>query len=247
MIEELNSPSDELLRNLARRYNGTSLRPDRRVNPIIDLLAIEPRRLPTSYAIAKQVFDWLAAAMFIAIISPLFLVIAALVKLGSPGPVFFSQERLGLGGRRFRCLKFRTMVANAEELLKTDNSLAERYKRDGFKIKDDPRVTPIGAWLRKTSLDELPQVINVLRGEMSVIGPRPIVPDEIARYGVYSERFLSVRPGLGGLWQAAGRSSLTNADRVELDMTYVARCGFVLDLKILLRTVNSVVRSRGAY
>src|SRR5207245_2511827 len=160
---------------------------------------------------------------------PAFMIVALLIKGTSPGPVFFKHRRLGQGGREFWCCKFRTMVADAEARLQQDKHLRRQFEA-AYKIKDDPRVTPVGAFLRKTSLDELPQLLHVLRGEMSLIGPRPIVAPELCRYGLYQDQLLAVRPGLGGLWQACGRSDTTYGERVRLDVLYIEHRCLALDL-----------------
>jgi lipopolysaccharide/colanic/teichoic acid biosynthesis glycosyltransferase len=184
--------------------------------------------------------------------SPLFLLLAVLVKLSSRGSVFYRQRRIGRGYKGFGCLKFRTMRRDADRVLATmleaDPKLRAEFERD-HKLKRDPRITPLGKFLRRSSLDELPQFINVLRGEMSVVGPRPIVWDELRRYGRNMDEVLSVRPGLTGLWQVSGRNNLTYRTRVRLDLTYVRNRSFWLDLGIVLRTIGVVLlpMDRGAY
>ena len=157
------------------------------------------------------------------IASPLFIFLAFLVKLSSAGPIFYIQERVGLNYRRFGCIKFRTMYAEADDLLSTllarSPSLKMEFERD-YKLKKDPRVTPIGKFLRRSSLDELPQFINVLKGEMSIVGPRPIIDKELQRYGEFMDDVASVRPGLTGLWQVSGRNNLSYNERVKLDLKY---------------------------
>ena len=184
--------------------------------------------------------------------SPLFLLLAVLVKLSSRGSVFYCQRRIGRGYKGFGCLKFRTMRRDADRvlaaMLEADPKLRAEFERD-HKLKRDPRITPLGKFLRRSSLDELPQFINVLRGEMSVVGPRPIVWDELRRYGRNMDEVLSVRPGLTGLWQVSGRNNLTYRTRVRLDLTYVRNRSFWLDLGIVLRTIGVVLlpMDRGAY
>ena len=184
--------------------------------------------------------------------SPLFLLLAVLVKLSSRGSVFYRQRRIGRGYRGFGCLKFRTMRKDADrvlaQVLASDPELRAEFERD-FKLKNDPRITPIGKFLRRSSLDELPQFINVLKGEMSVVGPRPIVWDELERYGRNMDQVLSVRPGLTGLWQVSGRNNLPYETRVKLDLFYARNRSFWLDLGIILRTIGVVLlpMDRGAY
>jgi lipopolysaccharide/colanic/teichoic acid biosynthesis glycosyltransferase len=199
-----------------------------------------------AYEAAKRALDLVAAAALLAAAAPLMAAIAAAVRLTSPGPALFRQERLGRGGRPFACLKFRTMVRDAEAQLRSRAELRRAFEAN-YKIKDDPRLTPVGGLLRRYSLDELPQLWNVVRGEMSLIGPRPIVPPERAKYGEHAARLLSVKPGLGGMWQAYGRSDTTYDQRVALDLAYVEARSLWLDLKLLALTAAAVLRSRGAY
>ncbi|MDR1142785.1 MAG: undecaprenyl-phosphate galactose phosphotransferase WbaP [Spirochaetaceae bacterium] len=184
------------------------------------------------------------------LISPLLLGIAALVKASSPGPVLYSQERIGRNGKRFRAYKFRSMVSGAEgklkELLASDAEARKEWEA-AHKLKNDPRITAIGKFLRKTSLDEIPQFINILKGEMSLIGPRPIVEGEIKRYGANFQRIFSVRPGLTGLWQVSGRSDTDYSDRISFDTYYLQSWSVWLDLWIIYKTIGVVVRGRGAY
>jgi lipopolysaccharide/colanic/teichoic acid biosynthesis glycosyltransferase len=194
----------------------------------------------------KRCLDIVGALLLILVFAPITAVVALIVKLSSPGPVLFRQPRLGEQGELFTCLKFRTMVADAEGMLDRHPELRERFESE-FKIKDDPRVTPIGKILRKTSLDELPQLINVLKGDMSLVGPRPIVPPEIEKYGRYGDKFLAVRPGLTGVWQVCGRSDTTYDERITMDMFYIDCHSVIMDLQLLASTVLSVLRCRGAY
>jgi exopolysaccharide biosynthesis polyprenyl glycosylphosphotransferase len=197
----------------------------------------------------KRLIDVLLAGLGVVILSPLLLVIAALVKLTSRGPVLFGHRRLGEGGKPIRVYKFRSMAVDAEvrlwEMLAADPALRAEYEAT-YKLRNDPRVTPLGHWLRRTSLDELPQLFNVLRGDLSLVGPRPIVPDEIAKYGPASAAILRVSPGVTGLWQVSGRSDLDYAERVRLDMDYITHWSIWLDLRILAATLPAVLRRKGA-
>jgi exopolysaccharide biosynthesis polyprenyl glycosylphosphotransferase len=195
---------------------------------------------------AKRAFDLIVSFLALVILSPLFLVLAVLVRRGSPGPALFTQERVGLNGRRFHMLKFRSMVVDAETQLPT---LLDRSDGNGvlFKLKSDPRVTKIGAVLRRYSLDELPQLVNVLLGDMSLVGPRPPLASEVERYDEWTRRRLLVRPGITGLWQTQGRSDLTWEDSVRLDLYYVENWSLTGDVIILYRTIRSVARADGAY
>lgn len=200
----------------------------------------------------KRTGDVLFSLAVLGIGSPLFLLLVVLVKLSSPGPVFYVQKRVGRGYRRFGCIKFRTMRPDADavlaQVLERSPSMREEFERD-FKLRDDPRITPIGRFLRRSSLDELPQFLNVLRGEMSVVGPRPIVAKEIERYGEYMDEVLAVRPGLTGLWQVSGRNNLSYPKRVRLDLAYARGRSVLLDLAIILRTFGVLLlpMDRGAY
>ncbi len=200
----------------------------------------------------KRSGDVLFSLAVLALGAPLFGLLAALVKLSSPGPVFYVQKRVGRGYRRFGCIKFRTMRADADavlaQVLERSPAMRAEFERD-FKLREDPRITPIGRFLRRSSLDELPQFLNVLRGEMSVVGPRPIVDKEIERYSDYMDEVLAVRPGLTGLWQVSGRNNLSYAKRVRLDLAYARGRSFVLDFAIILRTFGVLLlpMDRGAY
>lgn len=198
------------------------------------------------YEATKRLFDILIAAALLGLLSPLLLVTLIVVKATSPGGAIFRQTRCGRGGSIFTCLKFRTMVPNAEE---ARDALLASNECSGpvFKIRRDPRVTRVGRILRKTSIDELPQLWNVLRGDMSLVGPRPPLPDEVTAYTARERQRLSVRPGLTGLWQVSGRSNLSFERWVELDLEYVQRRSFWLDLRVLLLTVPAVLSGRGAW
>lgn len=193
----------------------------------------------------KAVIDRVAAVALLLFLWPLFIVIAVLIKIDSPGPVFFVQERVGLYKRRFRMYKFRTMVQNAEELRA---QLADRNELSGpvFKIRNDPRCTRVGRILRMASLDELPQLINVAKGEMSFIGPRPPLPSEIVLYKPWQYRRLSMKPGISGLWQVSGRNEVDFERWMELDLEYIDNWSLGLDFKILLKTFPAVLLGRGA-
>ena len=194
----------------------------------------------------KNVFDIAAAFVLLIIFSPFFIFIGAAIKICSKGPVFYGQERLGMNGRRFVAYKFRTMVDHADELLK---ELEEMNEADGpvFKIKDDPRIIPfVGRFLRKTSLDELPQLFNVLKGEMSLVGPRPPIPKEVDQYSVWQRRRLSIKPGMTCLWQIApGRNELSFEEWMKLDLKYIDNWSLFNDFKILVLTFKAVITGAG--
>ncbi|MFK4147408.1 sugar transferase [Streptomyces sp. NPDC004065] len=196
----------------------------------------------------KSLLDRLGAAVGLVTLAPLFAVLALAVRCTSPGPVFHRQTRCGLGGKPFTMWKFRTMVADAEaRRAELTRSGANQHDGHMFKMRRDPRVTPLGAVLRRVSLDELPQLLNVLRGDMSLIGPRPPLPDEVARYDRTELRRLAVKPGMTGLWQVSGRSDLSWDETVSLDLWYVDNWSVATDVEIMTRTLRAVVDGRGAY
>jgi lipopolysaccharide/colanic/teichoic acid biosynthesis glycosyltransferase len=198
-----------------------------------------------TYLLCKRLLDLAAGLVLLVAALPVIAFVALLVKATSRGPVLFRHRRLGLGGREFDCLKFRTMVVNADEVLARDELLRRRFERS-YKLKRDPRVTRAGAFLRRTSLDELPQLLHVLRGEMSLVGPRPIVRAELEKYSIYGDKLLTVKPGLSGLWQVCGRSDTTYPQRVQLDMQYIDNRSLSLDLRLMARTAGAVIRKSGA-
>jgi len=198
---------------------------------------------------SKRVFDVVVATILLIGIAPAMLVIAWLIRRDG-GPVFFGHHRLGASAQIFRCWKFRTMVVDADrvlhDLLTHDAEARAEWERD-FKLRCDPRITPVGAFLRRTSLDELPQLFNVLVGEMSLAGPRPIVSQEVERYGKYIESYWQCRPGLSGPWQISGRNDVSYQTRVGLDHSYVQNWSFARDVAILVKTVVVVFSRSGAY
>jgi exopolysaccharide biosynthesis polyprenyl glycosylphosphotransferase len=194
----------------------------------------------------KSVFDKLVAMTALIMLSPLFVVIPVAIKLSDRGPVFFRQTRVGKNGNTFRVWKFRTMVVDAEQR-KADLAALNEGAGALFKMRRDPRVTRVGVWLRRYSLDELPQLFNVLVGSMSLVGPRPALPAETARYGDHMRRRLAVKPGITGLWQINGRSDLPWDEAVRLDLRYVENWSFALDLQILWKTWSAVFWGSGAY
>jgi lipopolysaccharide/colanic/teichoic acid biosynthesis glycosyltransferase len=194
---------------------------------------------------AKRLIDLCIATLLIVTVSLVMLVITALVKLTSPGPILYRRVIPGLDGRPFEVLKFRSMVQDAHRLMTTDPALREEYAKN-LKIKNDPRITPIGRFLRRTSLDELPQLLNVLAGDMSLVGPRMLGDIELAKYGAHQAKVLSVKPGITGLWQISGRHRTSFEDRVRLDMEYIDHWSLWLDVKILLKTPAAVIGMAGA-
>jgi lipopolysaccharide/colanic/teichoic acid biosynthesis glycosyltransferase len=203
------------------------------------------RRGRRSYRWSKRLLDLIGSAVLLIALFPLLVAIAMGVRLSSRGPALFMQRRLGRGGARFWCYKLRTMVTDAELQLAERQDLRGRFL-ENYKLDNDPRVTRFGSFLRRTSLDELPQLWNVLRGEMSLIGPRPIVEPELSKYGDNADRLLTVKPGLGGVWQVSGRSDTTYPERVLMDMHYIENQSLRFDLSLIIQTVQAVFRRRGA-
>lgn len=198
----------------------------------------------------KFVFDILVTALGTVFIFPVFLLLCVCVAIENKGRIFFVHKRVGKNGKLFPCYKFQTMVKDSDLVLQDylqNNPQAQKEWAANFKLTDDPRVTRLGRILRKTSLDELPQIFNVLKGEMSLVGPRPIVPAEIKKYGKYIREYYMVRPGITGVWQTNGRSDTTYQERVAMDTWYVRNWSIWLDLKCLAKTVSAVIKKKGAY
>ena len=226
-----------------------------------EVISKEPSSLPAVEIIRnqsrsgrtlKRIGDIVFSLIVVTLGSPIFILIAILVKLSSPGSVFYIQKRVGRNYREFGCIKFRTMYKDADDLLP---NLLEKYPlmrkefEKDFKLRQDPRITKLGRFLRRSSLDELPQFFNVLKGEMSVVGPRPIVSNEIIKYSLFMEEVISVRPGLTGLWQVSGRNNLSYKKRVELVLFYARNRNFLLDLEIIILTLGVLLfpMDRGAF
>jgi lipopolysaccharide/colanic/teichoic acid biosynthesis glycosyltransferase len=212
----------------------------------VSLLDVAPVRLRGFDWLLKWILDKSMAAVVIVLGAPLLAGIWLAVRLDSPGPVIHRRRVLGLGGSEFDAFKFRSMHIDGEAILARHPELREQLARE-HKLEDDPRVTRLGRWLRRSSLDELPQLFNVLRGEMSIVGPRMISPAEHEQYGQWDLNLLTVKPGITGLWQVSGRSDLSYEERVRLDMSYIRNWTIWLDLQILLQTIPVVLTKRGAY
>ncbi|MGQ4648250.1 sugar transferase [Lyngbya aestuarii] len=201
---------------------------------------------------AKRVFDVLFSTSVLILFFPVYLILAILIAVSSPGPIFYVQKRVGKDYKSFGCIKFRTMVEGADEILldimATSPDMREEFE-DNFKLKQDPRITTIGKFLRLTSLDEFPQFWNVLKGDMSVVGPRPLVPEELPRYGPHMDKVLTIRPGITGLWQVSGRNNIPYNHRVQIDVYYVKFRNFWLDLWLIVKTIGviSFPKNNGAY
>ena len=197
----------------------------------------------------KRFVDIVVASLAMILLAPLSIVIAAIIVTDG-GKVFFGHERVGLNGRPFKCLKFRSMKLNSQklltDLLATDDDARAEWN-EHYKLKNDPRITWFGNFIRRSSIDELPQLINVLKGDMSLVGPRPVMVEELQRYGEYASEFLSVKPGVTGLWQVSGRNDLDYEQRVTLDIEYVRNHNMFMDMSILIKTVWVVLDRKGAY
>ncbi len=249
----LRQRADGIAATMASRSPGTAPALPAAVHA--PFLAVEvgiaaPRLQHRMDAVLKRLFDIGFALAFLAVALPFVVVLVAALQWGSPGPLFFVQRRVGRGGELFGCIKLRTMRVDADaalaRLLAACPASRAEWEAD-HKLRNDPRVSPIGRLVRKLSLDELPQLINIVRGEMSVVGPRPIVPDEVPKYGAAFADYRAVKPGLTGLWQVSGRNNTTYAARVRLDSEYRRRANFLFDIKIVLRTVPAVLCANGSY
>ena len=200
----------------------------------------------------KRLFDIVFALFILIVFSPLYLILMVLITLNSKGPIFYVQQRIGRDYQPFNCIKFRTMVHNADEVLANIMQDSEQMRQEfqtSFKLKQDPRITTIGRFLRLTSLDEFPQFWNVLKGDMSVIGPRPLVPEELPRYGRKIDTVLKIKPGITGLWQVSGRNDIPYPKRVKIDVYYATSHNFLLDLWIVYKTIGVMIfpKNNGAY
>lgn len=207
-------------------------------------LAGDDERRPLG-GLPKRVLDVTVASIALVLLLPMMLIVTALIRILMGGPVIFAQKRVGLGGRMFTCYKFRTMVADGEEVLRRHleaNPAAAREWKAARKLANDPRVGWLGHILRKSSIDELPQLFNVLRGDMSLVGPRPVVPEELEYYGRYVRAYLSARPGLTGVWQISGRNRLSYAERVARDRHYIRHWSLAVDLAVLIKTIPAILK-----
>ncbi|GAP02342.1 lipopolysaccharide synthesis sugar transferase [Fructobacillus pseudoficulneus] len=204
------------------------------------------------YRLPKRILDIVVSLCALVILSPVFLVIMIIIKCNKgTSHVFYTQDRVGQGGKHFKIYKFQSMIDNADQILRSNDALYQKFIDNGYKLptKEDPRITKIGAVLRKTSLDELPQFWNTLIGNMSIIGPRPVVESELVEYGDQKriDKFLSVKPGVFGLWQASGRSNIGYPERAEIELDYVDRANLGLDFKIMFLTVVAIFKGDGAF
>lgn len=200
----------------------------------------------TPYRVVKRVIDVVLSTIGLIVLLPIFAIIALAIKIESKGPVFFKHTRIGEKGKIIKMYKFRTMVQNAEELIKSFTPEQMKEYKENYKLTNDPRITKVGNFLRKTSLDELPQLLNIIKGDLSIIGPRPVVQDELEKYGENKAKFLSVTPGLTGYWAANGRSNTTYEERMKMELYYVENISFKLDIEVFFKTIISVLKKEGA-
>lgn len=198
------------------------------------------------YRYIKRFMDVILATIALVVLSPIFLIIAIAIKIESKGPVFFKHTRIGKNGKIIKLYKFRSMVINAEELIKSFTPEQMKEYKENYKLTNDPRITKIGKFLRKTSLDELPQLLNIIKGDLSIIGPRPVVTDELKKYGANTEKFLSVTPGLTGYWAANGRSCTTYKQRMQMELYYIDNLSLKMDIKVFFKTIEAVIKREGA-
>ena len=235
--------SGKVIRAIARRGFGSVLQGDRRISRSLESLDGE---------LFKRLFDILFSLSVLILFAPVYLLLAFSIALSSSGPIFYVQERVGKNRKRFYCLKFRTMVENADdillEIMENSPHLRQEFE-DNFKLKQDPRITWIGRFLRMTSLDEFPQFWNVLKGDMSVVGPRPLVEEELPRYGRHINKILTIRPGITGLWQVSGRNDIPYPRRVQIDLYYANDKNLWMDMWIIFKTIGVVIfpKNNGAY
>ena len=198
------------------------------------------------YKIVKRTSDVVLSTIAMVLLLPVFAIIALAIKLETKGPVFFKHTRIGKDGKIIKLYKFRSMVDNAEELIKKFTPEQKKEYEENYKLTDDPRITKVGKILRKTSLDELPQLINIIKGDLSIIGPRPVVAEELKKYGTNIEKFLSATPGLTGYWAANGRSCTSYEQRMQMELFYIDNLSLKMDTKVFFKTIEAVVKGRGA-
>jgi exopolysaccharide biosynthesis polyprenyl glycosylphosphotransferase len=212
----------------------------------VPLIEVNPTRIEGVNIVLKMLMDYSLAIVLLILLSPVFIILGFLVWVGSPGPIFHRRHVMGLNGTKFDAFKFRTMLIDCDERIESNPELRAELE-ENYKIKDDPRVTRVGKFLRKYSLDELPQLFNVLMGQMSLIGPRMISPPELGKYSKWDMNLLTVKPGITGLWQVSGRSDTTYEERVQIDMYYIRNWTIWLDIFILLKTPLAILNNKGAY
>ena len=201
---------------------------------------------PETYKFVKRFFDIVLASIGMIVLSPIYLIISLAIKLESKGPIFFKHTRIGKDGKIIKIYKFRSMVNNAEDMIKEFTPEQMKEYRENYKLTNDPRITKVGKFLRKTSLDELPQLINIIKGDLSIIGPRPVVSDELKKYGTNTRKFLSVTPGLTGYWAANGRSCTSYEQRMQMELFYIDNLSWKMDIKVFFKTIEAVIKREGA-
>lgn len=232
--------------NLNMENQGVILNDELRITAKITRRRTNELLSRASYMQMKRILDVVVASIGLVILSPVFLLLAIMIKVNSKGSVFFAHTRIGKDGKKFKMYKFRTMYENAEEMIRNFTPEQKREWEENYKLKEDPRITSIGKILRRTSLDELPQIINIIKGDLSIIGPRPVIDKELEKYGESKEKFLSITPGLTGYWQANGRSETTYKQRMKMELYYVDHVSLRLDLQIFFKTFISVFKREGA-
>ncbi len=228
---------------MSQEYVGTAVSPEN-----LERITVRRRSLfQFTYAFGKRTFDLVGSLIAMVVLAPLFLLLAVIVYASDPGTVIYGHERLGKDGRKIKIWKFRSMYQNSDEIFENfTKEQKEEFYRD-FKLNHDPRITPIGNFLRRSSLDELPQLFNIFCGDLSFVGPRPVVEEELKKYGADAKKFLSVKPGLTGYWQANGRNQIGYENgRKEMELYYVENQCTLLDMKILVKTVGTVIQGKGA-
>ena len=228
---------------MSQEYVGTAVSPEN-----LERITVRRRSLfQFTYAFGKRTFDLVGSLIAMVVLAPLFLLLAVIVYASDPGTVIYGHERLGKDGRKIKIWKFRSMYQNSDEIFENfTKEQKEEFYRD-FKLNHDPRITPIGNFLRRSSLDELPQLFNIFCGDLSFVGPRPVVEEELKKYGADAKNFLSVKPGLTGYWQANGRNQIGYENgRKEMELYYVENQCTLLDMKILVKTVGTVIQGKGA-
>lgn len=211
---------------------------------------VEVKKQSRLYLFFKRLTDIILSTLALICFCPIFLFIYIRSQFGeNKGPVFFKQVRIGKNGKPFKIYKFRSMIVNADEILHQNKDLYQKYVENNYKLEpdEDPRITPLGAWLRRTSIDEIPQFINILKGDMSIIGPRPVVQEELKEYGDRVDKFLSVKPGAMGLWQASGRSNIGYPERCDMELSYVDNASYWFDCQIMFKNIISIFKHTGAY
>ncbi|WP_080978092.1 MULTISPECIES: sugar transferase [Lacticaseibacillus] len=216
----------------------------------VEVLESEPANVSSVYLFEKRVFDIICGLFGMVLVIVTALILEPFCLVGrNKGPLFFKQTRVGQNGRKFKIYKFRSMVVNAEDVLHKDATLYDKYVSNNYKLppKEDPRITKLGIFIRKTSLDELPQFINILKGDMSMVGPRPVVESELREYGQHVDQLLTAKPGAMGLWQASGRSKIGYPQRADLELSYVANRSFSYDLLIICKNLVSIFKADGAF